>query len=289
METRPFGRTGHNSTVAIFGAYALSNLNQNDADKIMEKLMADGVNHIDVAPFYGKAEERLGPFLASNRDRFFLGCKTMERTKESAAAELRQSLQHLKVEYLDLYQLHSVNSIERLDQVTGVNGALEAIIEARQQGLVRNIGITGHIPATQLEALNRFDFDSISFPYNPIQASDKDYRCYVTKLLQKSQDRNVGVMVIKSIAKGNWNEKHPTKNTWYEPLTDPDEIQQAVNFALSLPITGICTVGDSTLLSIVIEACRNFTRLNPQEQESLIDQAMDSTPMFPGQLPVSNK
>ena len=289
METRRFGRTDHMSTVAIFGTYALSQATQDEADKVMDTIMEAGVNHIDVAPSYGNAEERLGPWLARERSRFFLGCKTMERTKSDTAESLHRSLKRLRVDYFDLFQMHAVNSIEALDQVTMTGGALDAIVEARDAGLVRYIGITGHIPSTYIEALDRFDFDSVLFPYNFVQAGDPEYRQVVGELLSKCRAKDVGVMIIKSIAKGPWGEKPQTKNTWYEPFIDPEYIQKAVNFVLSHDITGICSVGDSTLMPLVLEACENYKKLNETEQEQLMNSEGEHEPLFPSRLPPKKK
>lgn len=284
METRSFGNTGHKSTVAIFGAYALSKATQEEADAVMEKVMAAGVNHIDVAPSYGNAEECLGPWMSRVRDHFFLGCKTMERTKEGVTEEFNHSIQKLKTDQFDLYQLHSVNSINRLEQAVSKGGPLEAIIEARDAGRVRYIGITGHVPATLIRALELFDFDSITFPYNFIQAADTGYRKTVSELIKKCREKNTGVMIIKSIAKGAWGERPPDKNTWYEPFLDAKDIERAVNFVLSHKITGICTAGDSSLLPLVLEACQNYCRLNKTEQESLITSAGVYKPLFTSRL-----
>lgn len=284
METRFFGKTGHSSTVAIFGAYALSQATREDADAVMERVIDAGVNHIDVAPSYGNAEVCLGPWLARYRDRFFLGCKTMERTKEGVTEEFSRSLQRLNTDYLDLYGIHSVNSIERLEQVTAAGGPLEAILEERDAGRVRFIGITGHVPATLIHALDRFDFDAVTFPYNFIQAADADYNRTVTELLLKCSERNTGVMIIKSIARGDWGEQPQTSNTWYEPFTDAKTIQQAVDFVLSQDVTGICTAGDSVLLPLVLEACQNFNQLNEAEQEALIATGRAYEPLFVSRL-----
>jgi aryl-alcohol dehydrogenase-like predicted oxidoreductase len=193
------------STVAIFGAAALWEVDQAEADAAMEQVIAAGVNHIDVAPSYGIAEERLGPWLARERDRFFVGCKTTERSKAGAALELRQSLERLQIDHFDLYQLHAVTSVEELDQVTRPGGPLEAAIEARDAGLTRYIGITGHgvdSPAVFIEALRRFHFDSILFPLNFVQYANPTYRRNSEELLRQCRVRDVGTMIIKSIAKG---------------------------------------------------------------------------------------
>jgi len=283
METRRFGRTGHSSTVAIFGAAAFWQVDQAQADASMEQVIAAGVNHIDVAPSYGLAEERIGPWMDRERDRFFVGCKTMERTKEGAAAEMRRSLAKLHMEQFDLYQLHAVNSFEELDQVTGKGGALEAVIEARDAGLTRMIGITGHgfqSPAIYLEALRRFDFDTVLFPVNFVQYANAEFRRNAEALIAECKAKDIGTMIIKSITQGPWGDLPHDYTTWYRPFAEPDKIQQAVNFALSQEITGLCTAGDTRLLPLMLEACQNFTRLSADEQEKLIASADAYEPLF---------
>jgi aryl-alcohol dehydrogenase-like predicted oxidoreductase len=283
METRRFGRTGHMSTVAILGAAAFGEVDQAEADEAMEQVIAFGVNHIDVAPTYGIAEERLGPWLARERDRFFVGCKTMERTKEGASAELSRSLKRLQVDYFDLYQIHAITSFEELDEATRPGGALDALIEAREAGLTRFIGITGHgvdCPAVFLEALRRFDFDSVLFPINFVQYANATYRQNAEELLRQCRAKDVGTMIIKSIAKGPWGEHPKTHSTWYQPFTDSKHIQQAVNFVLSQDVTGLCTVADTRLLPLVLRACEHFTPLSEAEQEALVDSAVEYEPLF---------
>jgi len=283
VERRRLGRTGHKSTVAIFGAAAFYQVTQAEADAAMERVIAAGVNHIDVAPSYGLAEECLGPWLARERDRFFLGCKTQERTKESSEAELRRSLERLQMDTFDLYQLHAVTSMEELDQVIGLAGALEAILDARAEGLARFIGITSHgvdAPAVLLEALRRFDFDSVLFPLNFVLYGNPVYRRNAEELLRQCQARDVGVMIIKAIAKGPWGDRPKTYNTWYEPFDNAAHIQQAVSFALSQDVTGLCTVGDVTLLPLFLEACEHFTPMNAAQQEALVASAAEYEPLF---------
>jgi aryl-alcohol dehydrogenase-like predicted oxidoreductase len=283
METRRFGRTGHMSTVAIFGAAAFWEVSQAEADAVMEQVITAGVNHIDVAPSYGQAEERLGPWLARERDRFFLGCKTMERTKAGATAELHRSLARLQVASFDLYQIHAVTSMAELDEATRPGGALDAMIAARDAGLTRFIGITGHgfdSPAVFLEALRRFDFDSVLFPINFVQYADPTFRQNAEELLRECRARDVGTMIIKAITKGPWGERPKTHTTWYEPFADPERIQQAVNFALSQDVTGLCTAGDRQVLPLMLQACANFTPLSQAEQEALIDSAVAYEPLF---------
>jgi aryl-alcohol dehydrogenase-like predicted oxidoreductase len=283
MQTRRFGRTGHNSTIAIFGAAAFMQISQEDADRVMEQVIEAGINHIDVAPSYGQAELRIGPWMKRERQRFFLGCKTLERTKEGAWKELRESLARLQTDTFDLYQCHAVTTMADLDAITGKGGALEAFEEARREGLVRFLGITGHganAPEIYLEALRRFDFDSVLFPLNFIQMANPVYRKYAEELIATCNARDVGIMVIKAITKGPWGGRQHTATTWYEPFEGREEIQQAINFALSYNVTGICTPGDTRLLPLVLEACENFTPLDSEAIEQMIESGRQYDPLF---------
>jgi aryl-alcohol dehydrogenase-like predicted oxidoreductase len=283
LQTRRFGRTGHLSTVAIFGAAAFWEISQAEADRVMELVIASGVNHIDVAPSYGQAEQRIGPWMPRERGRFFLGCKTMERARAGAWDELRQSLKRLQTDTFDLYQLHAITSFAELDAVTAPGGALEALVEARQAGLIKFIGITGHgldAPAIYLEALKRFDFDTVTFPLNFVQAGNPKYYSQAEELIQQCRLKDVGLMVIKSIAVGAWGEKEKTHTTWYEPFSGMDKIQPAVNFVLSHDVTGICTAGDIRLLPLVLKACENFVPLSPEERSKLIEFGQAYQPLF---------
>jgi aryl-alcohol dehydrogenase-like predicted oxidoreductase len=283
MEKRRFGRTGHHGSVAIFGAAAFWEVTQAQAEQTIEQVIAAGVNHIDVAPSYGGAEERLGPIMPQIRDQFFLGCKTMEREKAGAAAELRRSLERLQVDRFDLYQIHAVTNMDELDQATRRGGALEAIVEAREEGLLDYIGITGHgveSPAVFLEALERFDFDSVLFPINFVQYALPAFRRNAEALLDKCRAADVGSMIIKSVAKGPWGDGDKRYDTWYEPLDEAERIQQAVNFALSQDVSGLCTAGDLTILPLFLEACAKFERLSPEGQEALIARAAEYEPLF---------
>lgn len=284
METRRFGRSSHMSTIAIFGAAAFYEISQEDADKVMELVIEAGINHIDVAPGYGQAEIRIGPWMPRERGRFFLGCKTMERTKEGAWKEMQTSLKRLQTEAFDLYQCHAVTTMEELDAVTMKGGALEAFVEARREGLTKFIGITGHgakAPQIYLEALRRFDFDSILFPLNFVQMANPEYRKYAEELIATCKAKDVGTMVIKTITKGPWGERQHTATTWYEPFDTSDEIQRAVNFALSHEVTGLCTAGDTRVLPLVIQACENFSRLSQNEMEEMIKSGRQFEPLFP--------
>lgn len=276
MEKRRLGRTGHLSTVAIFGAAAFYETTPKVVDKVMEQVISAEINHIDVAPGYGKAEKLLGPWLEKEVKRFFVGCKTQERTKEKAASEMRRSLEKLRVDKFDLFQLHAVTTMEELDQVTRPGGALEAIVEARSEGLTKYIGITGHgndVPAVFLEALQRFDFDTVLFPINFVQFAIPEYRRNAEQLLRVCREREVGSMIIKSIAQRPWGERSKTYTTWYQPFDSPQEIQKGVNFALSQDVTGLCTPADVEILQTFLDACEHYTSMGSEQQEELIAQA----------------
>ena len=283
METRRFGRTGHMSTVAIFGAAAFYEISQEDADKVMEQVIEAGINHIDVAPSYGQAELRIGPWMRRERGRFFLGCKTMERTKEGAWKEMQESLKRLHTETFDLYQCHAITTMEELDAITSKGGALEAFEQARREGLIKFIGITGHgvdAPQIYLEALRRFDFDSVLFPLNFVQMAIPEYRRYAEELIATCKAKDVGTMVIKTITKAPWGERKHTATTWYEPFDQMAEIQKGVNFALSYDVTGLCTVGDTRILPMVLRVCESFRRLSEDELEAMIESGKQYEPLF---------
>jgi len=283
METRRFGRTGHLSTVAIFGAAAFGKISQADADKVMEMVIEAGINHIDIAPSYGEAELRVGPWMPRERGRFFLGCKTTERTRDGAWKEMQESLVRLQTDTFDLYQCHAVNTMEELDSLFAKGGAMETMIEAREKRLTKYIGITGHgfdAPRIYLEALRRFDFDSILFPLNFVQMANPEYRKHAEDLISTCKAKDVGTMIIKSITKGPWGEKAHTATTWYEPFDQMDEIQRAVNYALSHEITGLCTAGDTRILPMMLKACENFSPLSKEEGEGMAKAGDQFEPLF---------
>jgi aryl-alcohol dehydrogenase-like predicted oxidoreductase len=283
METRRLGRTGHMSTVAILGGVVFGQATQAETDVLMEQVIEAGVNHIDVAPSYGEAEARLGPWMARERGRFFLGCKTQERTAEGARAELRRSLQRLQAPTFDLYQLHAVTSMAELDAATRAGGALETLVWAREEGLTRYLGITGHGPESPKvfrEALRRFDFDSVIFPINYVQYGVPEYRREAEALVAECQARDVAIMPIKAITRGPWGEKGHSHQTWYEPFTDTADIQRATNFVLSQPVTGLCTAGDPRLLPLQLAACEAYRPMSAAEQEALVAEGQALEPLF---------
>ncbi len=283
MQTRRFGRTNHMSTVAVFGGVVLGQLDQSMANIVIQQVIDAGVNHIDIAPSYGEAELRLGPWMPKIRDDVFLGCKTTERTKQGAIDEFHQSLERLQVDTFDLYQLHAITTMEELDQCTQTGGALEGVIEMRAQGLTRFIGITGHgmqAPALFIEALRRFDFDTVLFPIFPALFTDEDYRRQALDLLDLCEAKDVGVMTIKAIAKGPWGDREPHFHTWYEPFDDQETIQKMVNFSLSQKLAHICTVGDYRIMGKVLNACEKFEPMDAAAQEALIQEQSERELIF---------
>ena len=282
MEKRRFGRTNHLSTVAIFGGAALWDATQANADRAMEQVIAAGVNHIDVAPSYGKAEELLGPWMPRVRKDFFLGCKTLERAQESAWEELQRSLEKLRTDRFDLYQIHAITSIAELDEAMR-GGVIETLLRAREQGLAKYLGITGHgndAPAVFLEALRRFDFDTILFPINFVQFANPKYRADTMELVRECTQRDVGTMIIKAVGKGLWHDRPRTHTSWYVPFDTAAEIQSAINFALSQNVTGLCSAGDLDILPMFLEGCANFQPMSLAEQEALIATASKYESVF---------
>jgi aryl-alcohol dehydrogenase-like predicted oxidoreductase len=285
MQTRRLGRTGHMSSIVIMGTAAFSReISQEEVNRALDLAQSYGVNHIDIAPSYGFAELRTGPWLESRRDQFFLGCKTLDRGRHGAWAELHRSLHLLHTDHFDLYQLHAVTSFEELDRALAPGGAIEALREAREKGLARWLGITGHgmqTPAVFIEALERFDFDTVMFPIHPRLYADPDYRRDAERLLEMGLQRDVGVQIIKSITRGGWGAQTQNYHTWYQPYDEQARINEGVRFALSQPgVAGIPSAGDVRLLPLVLEAGKNFTPMSADEQAALIERSADLALMF---------
>jgi aryl-alcohol dehydrogenase-like predicted oxidoreductase len=257
------------STVTLFGAAALARASQDDADRTLELLLRHGVNHIDTAQRYGDSELRIGPWMARHRKDFFLATKTGSRGGREAREDLHRSLERLRVDHVDLIQLHALWHPDDWDQAMAPGGALEALIEARAQGLARFIGVTGHgwtIAAMHRRSLARFDFDAVLLPYNVFMASDPRYRQAFEELLTICRERNVAVQVIKSIARGPWATTSRTHTTWYQPLEAQADIDRAVHWALGVPGVHLNTVGDLTLLPRVLDAASRFEK-RPSDDE----------------------
>lgn len=280
METRRLGRLAHSSSVLIYGAAALGDVTQEVADRSVQEALDGGINHFDVAADYGDAELRLGSWMPAIRDQIFLATKVLERERDAAWAQINASLERLQTDRVDLLQLHAVGDLDELDQVTADDGALQAALRARDEGMIGAIGITGHgdqAPATHLEALRRFPFDTVLTPWNWVLAQDGSYRADYEALVTEIRHQDVGLMTIKTASKRNWPDGADERYaTWYEPFDDQERISAAVAWVLSYAeITGIPTAGDVRLLGLLIEAERAAAGTTRDEASEVLQRAAD--------------
>jgi aryl-alcohol dehydrogenase-like predicted oxidoreductase len=257
IEKIPFGNTDHKSSRVIFGAAALGGMKQDKADPILDLLLKFGINHIDTAAAYGDSELRIGPWMREHRKEFFLATKTGDRTYAGARDSVHRSLERLRVDQLDLIQLHNLVDENEWQTALGPRGALEALVEARAQGLVRFIGVTGHgtqVAAMHLRSLQRFAFDSVLFPYNFTMLAIPQYRSDVEALIKLCTERGVATQTIKSVARRRWQNDNGRKFSWYEPLRDRDAIRRAAHFVLSRPGLFLNSSSDATIMLTILEA-----------------------------------
>jgi aryl-alcohol dehydrogenase-like predicted oxidoreductase len=262
IDLADFGRTGHQSTRVIFGGASLAQVSQRAADETLDVLLSYGVNHLDVASSYGDAEVRIRPWLQREPGRFFLATKGDERTKAGAREELHRSLDRMGVDHVDLWQLHALADPIEWDTALSPGGALEAAIEARDEGLIRWIGVTGHgsqIAATHRRSLERFDFDSVLLPYNFITMQNSYYAANFEEVYRRCRERNAAIQTIKSIALRPWLGRPHTRSTWYEPLEEQEDIDLAMWWALSRPGVFLDSVGDVGLLPGVLDAASRYS------------------------------
>jgi len=281
MKKRPLGKTGHSSSlVALGGAIFIYPLGE-EGDDFVKYALDLGVNHIDVAPTYGNAELRLGKWVKEYRDDVFLACKTGKRTKQDASEELRHSLERLQTDHLDLYQFHGLDTPEDLQTVIGENGALQTFLEAKEEGLINNIGITSHNPENIMRALESIQLDTVLLPVNyvlhahPVPTNDYE------PVLEKAGERGIGVIAMKAVARGPYPTEEKTRNTWYQPFTTNLEIEEALRFTLSQDITTAATSSDLEIARMTIDAAENFTPMDKDEQSELIRKAAGYKPLFP--------
>lgn len=286
IERLAFGRTGHQSSRVIFGGAALSRMRQERADEILPVLLEFGVNHIDVAASYGDAELRVAPWLARHGDRFFLATKTGDRTGDEARASLERSLERMGVDRVDLIQLHNLVEQDEFEVAHGPGGAVEALARARDEGLVRFIGVTGHglrIAGMHRRSLERFDFDSVLLPYSYLLSTDPGYRADFDALVETCADRQVAVQTIKSVARRRWPDGQGTGHSWYEPLRDREALGRAVRFVLARPGLFLNTSSDASLLRPILETASTPETAAPADAELAADVAEQSmTPIFDG-------
>jgi aryl-alcohol dehydrogenase-like predicted oxidoreductase len=281
----PFGRTGHRSTRVIFGAAALGGMSQSRADATLASIDAAGINHIDTAASYGASEDRLAPFLARHRDRFYLATKTGARVGSDARAELERSLERLGVDQVDMIQLHNLVEDDEWETAFSPQGAVAAMERARDDGLVRFVGVTGHgtrIAAMHLRSLERFDFDSVLFPYNHSLLRYGSYRADVEALRSVCNERGVAMQTIKSVARGRWASDDLRKFSWYEPLTDPTAIARAVRHVLGNGDLFLNTTSDARLLPAIIDAASGPLDLPSDDEMDADVDDFGITPLFDG-------
>jgi aryl-alcohol dehydrogenase-like predicted oxidoreductase len=279
----PFGATGHESSRVVFGAAALADVSKADADRTLDVLLEHGVNHVDVAAGYGDAELRVAAWLAREPGAFFLATKTGQRTYRAARDEIHRSLDRLGVDRIDSIQLHNLVDIIEWETALGDGGALEAAVEAREEGLVRFIGVTGHglsVPAVHRRSLDRFPFDSVLCPYNWPQVQDARYAETFEELAAACAERDVALQTIKSLARRRWDGRAATAATWYEPLTEQADIDLAVSWVLGRPEVFLLTTGDVDVLPKLLDAAERFTTRPSDEEMARLVADRELAPLF---------
>lgn len=282
MQTRRLGRTGHESTIAILGGAAYAICTPEEAEVSFHAALARGVNHLDIAPQYGNAEVNVGPHIPAVRDRLFIGEKTLRKAPDGVRAQLDETLRRLQTDHVDLYQLHGVTGLTELETRVG---AVEVILKARDEGLTRFVGITGHdlgAPAAHLEALRRWDLDTVMFPVYPRAWADPQYRADAQALLAHCAVHDVGVMAIKAAAWRPWGDRPITATSWYEPLPDAEAMARGVRFTLSTPgVQAFCTPGDLVALERALDAAEAFDPFTDNEWAAVIEDRADDDLIFP--------
>jgi len=281
MEKRRLGSTEHMSSLLTFGAAALWQVTEAETEAALELATGHGINHIDVAPSYGQAEIRLGPWLERNRSKVFLGCKTSQRSKAGAWESIKQSLENLRVDSFDLFQFHGVNDVETLNVILGPGGALEAVLEAKEQKLLRHIGITGHRPFVLVDAIQRFPFETVLFPLSRVLAAHRNDYTDFSILLDQAEKKDVGMIAIKSVAKRPWQGTMHMYRTWYEPFNQQADIDKCLWYTLSQGVTTAAMPGDLSLWPLLIDAAERYRLLDEREQEEAVAEARRYPPIFP--------
>src|SRR4051794_7747539 len=296
MERRRLGRTGHDSSVAILGGAAFWMSSPDEGKKGLEFALSRGVNHLDIAPQYGEAQRAVGPAIPAHRDQLFVGAKTLRSNPDGVVAQFDESRQLLGCEVLDLYQAHAVTTLEQLDER---GPGIERILALRDSGACRFAGITGHdltVPRTHLEALRRYDLDTVMFPIYPRLWADPVYREAAEELLAVCQQRDLGVMIIKAAARRPWSDRRPLPDvvagdpatadrwatSWYEPQATDADLARGIAFALSTPgVHAFCTPGDAAMLPRVLDAADAFAPLSEEERNDAISAMADEQVIFP--------
>jgi aryl-alcohol dehydrogenase-like predicted oxidoreductase len=283
IPVHPFGSTGHDSTRILFGAAAIGDVSQDDADRTMELIRSHGINHIDTAASYGDAELRLGPWMEKHRSDFFLATKTGERRRDEAYAQISHSLERLRTDQVDLIQLHNLVDEEEWRTAFAPGGALEAVVRAKEEGLVRFIGVTGHgvtVAAQHLRSLAEYPFDSVLLPYNYPMSRNAAYLADFEALVELCQQRGVAIQTIKAITRASWGDRPRSASTWYEPLTDQGAIDAAVSWVLGRDGFFLNSVGDIHVLPKVLDAAERFTERPSEDAMRELERAFGLEPLF---------
>ena len=279
IEKRQLGKTGEKLSVIGFGGIVVNGATTAQASARVKEAIDYGVNYFDVAPTYGNAEEMLGPALKPYRKHVFLACKTTERLKEGARKELEQSLQHLQTDHLDLYQLHAVTSLEDVDTIFDSGGAMETFLEARKEGKVRFLGFSAHSVEAAMALMDRFDFDTILFPFNFATWYAGNFG---PQVMEKAREKEMGILALKSMAWRRWKEgeEHTNSKTWYKPLQGPEEANKGLRFTLSHPVTAAIPPGNEDLFSLALRLAVDFKPMNDEEIIEIKKMAMKTDPIF---------
>ena len=283
MEKRVLGRTGHKSTLIALGGASMRPSTRGESDEFIKFALDRGVNHVDVAPTYGSGEAEiiLGKWVKEYRDSLFLACKTQKRTKTEAAQELNRSLKRLQTDHIDLYQLHGLDDPKELEIALGADGAIRAISEAREEGLIKYIGITSHNPENIMRALGGFDFDTVLLPVNYVLRAHPEPRNDYEPVLSLAKKRNLGVIAMKTVAKGPWLTEERTYKCWYQPFDTQKEVDEALRFTLSQYVTTAASCSDIRIAKMMIDAAERYAPMRGNEQERLLKRAESLKPLFP--------
>lgn len=280
METRELGKTGEKLSIVGFGGIVAAKVTQKEADYFVAEAIDNGINYFDVAPTYFNAEDRMGPALEGKRNNIFLACKTEDRTKEGARVLLEESLKKLKTDYFDLYQFHAVTTIEDVEKIFGIGGAMETFLSAKKEGLIKHIGFSAHSEEAALALIERFEFDSVLFPINWVNIFNSNFG---PKVIEKAKEKGMGILALKGMAKTSLTEGKENKypKAWYEAIDDKELASLAYRFTLSQPITAAVPPGDIEHLRWAIEAVKEFKPLNADEIKHLKEKACGIKSLFP--------
>jgi predicted aldo/keto reductase-like oxidoreductase len=279
VQRRIYGNTDEKLSIIGFGGIVVMKETQSDANNFVAEAIDSGINYFDVAPSYGDAENRLGPALKGKRNDIFLACKTGDRTKEGARLSLENSLKNLKTDHFDLFQLHAMTTLEEVGQVFGPNGAMETLMRAKQNGIIRYIGFSAHSEVAALELMNRFQFDSVLCPINWVNIFNGDFG---PSIIKKAQEKGIGILALKAMAKTKLSENADKKyaKAWYEPIDDKKLAGLALRYTLSQPITAAIPPGDIRLFRWALNTAKNFTPVSKEEEDILREKAKNLSPLF---------